>query len=312
MTADDSNTQTTTDTKTAILDNDINDDDHVYYFAIGSMMHPGSCEMRHFHPQHSQPAELLDYRLHFFSAMGNAEAVLAPGHSMHGVLHRVTEAQMVELDNMEIGYMRSMGQAKLYGDSDGKDGTSSSVVVAACVYCRPAGTDTLQNDKPPRQRYLEILVAGAQHWGVDAAYVQLLQDHPFHPRTQPENFTSLGSPPDECCDVVMDEVPDATDDKTYFSLNGKIIELAYPKDHKMYKLFMLFLRDKYGPHFEVGMAHALYDLKYGVPHGLDDFTKEHSDYIENNFQTSLQQADGHQYVQVIAKYAPQTWKEEEA
>jgi hypothetical protein len=296
---EDSNTDTST---THHVANDVANDDYVYYFAIGSMMHPGSCEMRHFYPQHSEPAELLDHRLHFFSAMGVAEAVQAPGQSMHGVLHRVTEAQMVELDNMEAGYMRSMAQAKTYG-------TTSSVVVAACVYCRPVGTDTLDTDQSPRQRYLEILLAGAQHWGVDAAYVQMLQDHPFRPRTKPEDFKSLGSPPDDC--QVMEEVPDATDDdddKTYFSLNGKIIALAYPKDHKMHNIFS-FLRGKYGPHLEVGMAHALYDLKYGVPHTLDHFTKEHSGYIEDNFQVNLE-SGSHQYVQVIAKY-PQTWKEEE-
>jgi hypothetical protein len=223
----------------------------------------------------------------------------------------VTEGQMVELDVMEVGYMRSMGQVKLYQPlvpGDDETGTTSSVV-EACVYCRPNGTDTSDVDQSPRQRYLEILLAGAQHWNVDADYVKMLEDHPFRPRTKPEDFKSLGSAPEKC--EVMEEVPDAADDddKIYFSLNGKIIEYAYPKDHKMYNILRV-LRDKYGPHFEVGMAHVLYDLKYGVPHSLEHFTKEHSGYIEDNWQISLE-SDDHQYVQVIAKYS-QTWKEEEA
>jgi hypothetical protein len=210
--------------------------------------------------------------------------------------------------------MRSMGQAKLYqplsGD-DGDDGTNTSVsIVEACVYCRPHGTDTSDVDQSPRQRYLEILLAGAQHWNVDADYVKMLEDHPFRPRTKPEDFQSLGSAPETC--EVMERVPDSDvtdDDKIYFSLNGKIIEYSYPKDHKMYDILRV-LRGKYGPHFEVGMAHVLYDLKYGVPHSLEHFTKEHSGYIEDNWHTALE-LDDHQYVQVIAKYS-QTWKEEEA
>jgi hypothetical protein len=361
----DTNTNTNTDTtdqqqqqQQQQQQHDVND--YIYYFAIGSMMHPGSCEMRHFYPQqhYSEPAELMNYKLNFFSPMGVAEAVRAPGRSMHGVLHRVTQAQMVELDHMEVGYIRSMGVVKLYhqtllpvttsaaaavvlrGDASSAVSTTSTsttssssmskavVLVNACVYCRPDGTDTSDVDQPPRQRYLEILLAGAKHWGVDGAYVRMLEDHPFQPRTKPGEFMSLGSPPprpDNNNDnddrggevVVMEQVPDGDDDKIYFSLNGKIIEYSHPKDHKMYNIFR-FLRGKYGPHLEVGMAHALYDMKYGVPNCLEQFTKEHSGYIEDNsaryhqLQVSQQESSNeHQYVQVIAKY-PQTWKEEEA
>ena len=75
-----------------------------WYFAIGSMMNPMSLKNRKVVPKESKPAELLDHRLYFFGPLGMAEAIPDEGYNFHGVLHRVDDKTMSELDKIEFGY----------------------------------------------------------------------------------------------------------------------------------------------------------------------------------------------------------------
>ena len=260
-------------------------------------MHPGSCHKRQFYPLSSQPAELLDYYLHFFSTMGIAEAVFQKGTSMHGVLHRVTTEQMNQLDVMEVNYIRRIGQVRIYG-------TGKRDIVPAFVYCRPIGTDTTMFDQAPRQRYLEIMIAGAKHWGVNQEYIQMLQNHHYQPRPSPNDFLSLGDPPAPLAHY--SDVPESTPDTIFMSLNGKIIQFTFPKDH-FYHDVTHMLRRTYGPHLEIGAANTLYDLKYGVPQRLKDFTKEHSGMLEDNYARYVYIGeDNRKHVKVIGTFE-QVW-----
>ena len=113
------------------------------YFAIGSMVNKVSLNNRKLYPVESNPAELLDYELGFFGQMGMAVAEPKEGSSFHGVLHKLTEAEMISLDGVEAGYARTPAKAKLY------DGT----VVDCTVYTNKDDGFDRSKDKPPTERY---------------------------------------------------------------------------------------------------------------------------------------------------------------
>lgn len=266
-------------------------EEDLWYFAIGSMMFPRSYEQRNFKPLASYPAELLDYKLNFFSSDGFAEALPAPGDSLHGILHKVTSKQMIELDKIELGYIRKLGKARPYGKWDGKD-----EFVEATVYCRPTKETVI---KPPRERYLEIMIAGAKHFGVDPKYVQMLENHEYQPRTPPEDFRSFGDPPPNSHYA---EVPEATKDgKFYFSLNGRVLEVAYPPDHP-HHAFLLHIREYKGPHFEVALSQLQLDLKYGILEDINDCSTEQSSFIENNHYRWIEANGDLKYYRIIGTY----------
>ena len=101
-------------------------------------------------------AEIQDFELIFFSAMGVACAVQKPGNTFHGVLHLCTDAEMITLDKIELSYKRIPSKAKLY---DGK-------ICNCTVYADPEGKIDHSNDKPPTERYLDIMIEGCQKHGV--------------------------------------------------------------------------------------------------------------------------------------------------
>lgn len=269
----------------------------LWYFAIGSMMLPESCEHRHFYPQESKPAELFDFKMHFFGMMGYAEAVPSPGDSMHGVMHRVTPSQMKELDNVEIGYIRTAGKARPYDTNS----SSSNQLVEVTVYCRPEEARKPEEDRPPQERYLEILIAGAEHHRVDSKYIDFLKNQEVQKRTPPDQFQSHDDPPSDADHYT--KVPEPTPDgKLYFTLNGKLLEFSYPRDNR-HGTFFEYFRNKYGPHMEIGLSQVAFDLKYGMIDKVNDMTPEHSAYLEDWHVRFLQKFDEQHYCKVLGKFS---------
>ena len=122
-----------------------NENEYVWYFAIGSMMNKVSLNNREIFPIESKPAEIQDYELIFFGGSGMACAEPAPGKSFHGVLHKCSTKEMEVLDKIEGMYGRIPSKAKLY------DGT----IIDCTVYSDPTGKLlTHTNDKPPTERYI--------------------------------------------------------------------------------------------------------------------------------------------------------------
>ena len=122
-----------------------------WYFAIASMMNKVSITNRGVIPLESVPAELLDYELIFFGGMGMACAQPCEGKSFHGVLHKCKEEHMLKLDKIESVYERIPSKAKLY------DGT----IIDCTVYGDPSGNIIHSDDKPPTERYIDIIIEGA-------------------------------------------------------------------------------------------------------------------------------------------------------
>ena len=75
---------------------------------------------------------------------------------------------MKVLDGIESGYIRTPAQAKLY------DGT----IVDCKVYSQTAeflnNAEKRANDKPPMERYIDLMYDGAKHYGVKQEYLDYL------------------------------------------------------------------------------------------------------------------------------------------
>ena len=250
---------------------------HLFYFAIGSMMNPVSLANRGIRPISSEPAEVLDYRLGFFTAMGVAAAIADKGSSFHGVIHHVTLSDMEKLDKIEGvtegGYQRETATALLY------NGTTRQVTVYA------ASDELIRNDTInalPQERYLEIMIAGAQHYGVSSEHIEFLQSHDKIPRPSKEEYLSFGP---VVCDrtMTLEQVFDNNglgDKPLFISLNGKVIEVTCDRDSKDFKEYhtMFHLMGQVG---ELFMSKVLYDPMYGCPECLEDVTPEHAAYCEH-------------------------------
>jgi hypothetical protein len=253
---------------------------------------------------------LLDYELEFFGPMGVASAARKEGGCMHGVLHLVTAKQMEDLDGIERGYIRKTGRAIPYGTGRRQDDDES--IVEATVYCRPPPgheqelfSDSDGVSAPPTERYLDLLIAGATLSGVDETYIDTrLRKQPFRPRKTPDQFLSLPDSPSS--DAEYSEIPSSDEEHLYVTLNGKVIRYSFPPRHPFYDL----TRDRvqnFGPHQELSLSRHLYDVKYGAPAELEEFSREHTAYLEDWLCDALQGARVLQFVQVVGRYSVQTW-----
>jgi len=95
-----------------------------------------------------------------------AAAKPSPGSSFHGVLHRMTDADMVELDKIEATVSRTPAKAKLYDGS----------IVDVTVYANPPANPDSSGDKPPTERYVDIMIEGATMFGVNPDYINKLKN----------------------------------------------------------------------------------------------------------------------------------------
>lgn len=149
------------------------------YFGYGSNMSLRSLQAKGVTALDSRPARLYGWRLrfnvrHFFrheGGMGNIEPTGKPQDCVQGVLHRCDDDALALLDAAEAygyGYGRVLIEVE----------ASGAAVPAFAYVGMPAFID---DACLPTQRYLNILLAGADHAGLDAAYIDHLRDHPLHP-----------------------------------------------------------------------------------------------------------------------------------
>ena len=125
------------------------------------MMNLTSLKARDLVPKASKPGELLDFELIFYSVKGMAAAKPVPGKSFHGVLHKMDAQDMVALDKIEATVSRTAAKAKLYDGS----------IVDVTVYSNPPKTTDPAGDKPPTERYVDIMIEGATMFGVKQEYI---------------------------------------------------------------------------------------------------------------------------------------------
>lgn len=163
-----------------------------WYFGYGSNMEMTSLRAKGVQPRHSTRAVAAGWRLrfnvqHFFrheGGVGNIEPTDQPDAAVWGVLHACEDEHLALLDAAEAcghGYDRvSLTVHTQHGAQ------------LACAY---VGTPAFINPVArPTQRYLNILLKGAQTAGLPEAYVQALRVLPLHP--QPDLPTFVPPPGD--------------------------------------------------------------------------------------------------------------------
>jgi hypothetical protein len=158
-----------------------------WYFGYGSNMDLTSLRAKGVEPLLSLPAELPGWRLrfnvrHFFrheGGVGNIERSDDPAERVLGVLHRCDDHQLAALDAAEAeghGYRRIEVDVR----------TANGPVTALTYVGMPGFLD---EHCRPTQRYLNILLQGAIHAGLDPGYIEALRRQPLHPRSPVSSFT---------------------------------------------------------------------------------------------------------------------------
>jgi hypothetical protein len=239
------------------------ENDTFWYFAIGSMMSPISMENRGILPIQSVPGELIDYELLFSGGMGFAEAKARKHSSFHGVLHLVDKDTMDRLDKLEIAYTRVDGTAHMY---DGR-------TVTATVYTKDASSKYQENN-PPHQRYLDVMIEGLKHYKVNQKQIDLMEKQQCIPRPKPHEFKSVGEVPADAplLEYENDVLPYNGIDTPQLRLtvNGKVMEINIDdaKDQALIQR-SLNIYKQYGQRLEMVFSRVLYDPVYGCPEKLE-------------------------------------------
>jgi len=165
-------------------------EDTLWYFAMGAMMNPVSVERRGLHPLASKAAKLLDYRLVFLGRLGMASPEAAGGEILHGVLHHMTQTDILSLDDNEPGYCRVPATALLY---DGTEQQCEVYLMNQKDYDKQFRLE-LTAGVLPQARYIDVLCEGAEHFGVASEYVEWLRAQPSVPRRTPAEYRAWTVP----------------------------------------------------------------------------------------------------------------------
>lgn len=262
----------------------------VSYFAIASMMNNVGLNARGLFSKQSRPGELLDHELIFYGTQGMAAAKPNPGQSFHGVLHELTVEDMCKLDKIEVGVARSAAKARLY------DGT----VVDCVVYCddvdKKKATGQDAEDKLPSERYIAIMIEGAENHGVAKEYVDKLRALPKQPRKKSADFAAFdvpeGTPTWTADDVAKGDGEEGR--PAYFSLNGKVLQWLVVEGNPLAK--MSAKKDT-----TLMSATMRYDPKYGMPTCLADMSAEHKACIEDTMASeALEGGSMHGKLKLVA------------
>ena len=95
----------------------------------------------------------------------------------------------------------------------------------ASVYTRPnAKARNPEVDKHPTERYIDIMVRGAIHFGVKQSYVDWLKSLEVQPRTKPEEFVKFELP-EGLPMMTLEELKAGNGrdgNPLYFAINGKV------------------------------------------------------------------------------------------
>lgn len=163
----------------------------VNYFAYGSNMNLTSLRAKGVEPGASQLASLRGWRLafdvrHWFrheGGVGNIHPSGQPDDVVRGVVHMCNEEHLLRLDAVEsrgVGYDR----AEVVVD------TADGQVQAIAYVGVPSYLDA---SCLPTQRYLNILVSGAEAAGLEPDYIEGLRNHPIY---VPDDYPPFAHPDD--------------------------------------------------------------------------------------------------------------------
>lgn len=174
-----------------------------WYFGYGSNMDLRSLRAKGVEPRESLAAVLHGWRLrfnvhHFFrheGGVGNIEPSQMQGDVVRGVLHLCESQHLALLDAAEAhghGYERVEVEVET---GRGFQAATAYVGIRSFIdeSCRPT------------QRYLNILIKGAEASGLDLAYIDTLRQQPVHPKRPVPPFEHpVGDFPEFTAEILAD------------------------------------------------------------------------------------------------------------
>lgn len=176
------------------------------------------------------------------------------------------------LDKIEVGYDRNKAVARLY---DGKEQECTVYTMANKM------KKTWSEDKPPTERYLDIIWMGCEHFGVKPEYIQWLKDHEKQPRTKPEDFKAY-TLPEDCPHYTREQIEEnngLNGKPLWGTINGKVREWHGDLTGPAGKIF-LNLRAKSSA-MDFNTSKVLFDPKYGTFKDANSMTREFCANIED-------------------------------
>lgn len=140
----------------------------MYYFAYGSNLNWPQMQRRCPSSQFVCVARLPDYRFAIarhsrLRKCGTANVFPAAGNEVWGAVYDVHDADLIILDTFEDGYWRQILPVHALGN--GKELLNTVVYIAE-----------IESNVPlPNAEYKQLIVDGAKHWKLPAAYLSMLE-----------------------------------------------------------------------------------------------------------------------------------------
>ena len=142
------------------------------------------------------------------------------------------------------------------------------------------------NDKPPMERYIDLMVEGAAHFGVKQEYIDKINSFEKQPRKTPEEMDKF---------EVSEGLPTWTFDQLaagtgrfgnplYFACNGKVIHMTNQREMKKSnpKDTMMAIQKFAGNYAELHFCQHFFDPKGSKRStNIADFTQLERDYLED-------------------------------
>jgi hypothetical protein len=216
--------------------------------------------------------------------MGYADAIIEPGSTLHGVVHVITEEELDILDKIEIFYKRRVATARLYNGEE-----RQVQVYYAESDANPSIPDDFHKPGIPQERYLDVLIDGAKHYGVQQSYIDWLQNHEKIPRPSIDTMRSIGIVEDFPLVSIADvEFNDGYEGRPlWISVNGKVLESCFAPESEKLVSYRQRFKQKAG-NLELYFGKILYDPKFGVIKSWEDVTPEYSAWCEHRIVEHLE------------------------
>jgi len=251
----------------------------VWYFAYGAMMNPTSLKLRSLMPRESHMACLPDYQLHFRHPGGWADVAPCEGKEVYGVMHLISQDEQKILDAIEGIYERKPLVVEM---EDGRKVCGGVYIMSP----RLVGVSELKDDLP-QQRYLDILIEGAQYFCLPSAYITWLASHASTPRVKPDDFRSFPAPSPSSPVFTQQELAKMGEESKQLvcAVNGKVMRCIVEEDSFLITWALKHFQGKEAIYF---MSASLYEPLYTpFPSCYAEMCEEHKQRAEDTFVRTL-------------------------
>ena len=251
--------------------------EHIWYFAIGSMINPISLALRDIKPIRSYPASCVGWKLVFKGPGGMGSIDPDASNTMQGVVHLLTSSDMKVLDGIEMAYSRSTVDVIAYNLDTGE---KASLQATAYIMDAKKIAELNKPDSLPSERYIDIIWRGCRYYGVDPEYQAWLKSCPCIPRKKPSEYCTYALPENPPA-ISVDELQKnngQNDSELWMGLNGKVMKYVGECSGVFYEMSKARFA---GKDSTVLMARNIFEPLYPIAVSLEAMSTEHRAFVED-------------------------------